>query len=67
MHTTHPTYSRTTLETLAWLESCTDNLGELLESYRYLQPDGQEFSPETIKKISELHSLAEKNGHNHKK
>ena len=50
-------------ETLAGLESCCENLGDLLESYRYLQPDGKPFSASTLDKISKLHRLHEAIAH----
>lgn len=52
-------YPEQTMRTLAWLESCSENLLELLESYRYLQPDGLPFSAENIEKILQLHGLHE--------
>ena len=48
-----------TIETLAWLSSCSEKLLELLESYKHLQPDGKPFSTETIEKISQLQGLQE--------
>ena len=48
-----------TMEDLGWLASCSDNLLELLESYRYLQPDNKPFSAETIDKISRIHLMQE--------
>jgi len=50
-------------ETLVWLESCCENMSDLLESYRYLQPDGKPFSASTIDKISHLHRLHEAVAH----
>ena len=47
-------YQEETLESLAWLESSSESLGDLLESYRYLQPDGNLFSAVFIAKIKEL-------------
>lgn len=56
IETRHP---RRSLETLASLESCSENLADLLESYRFLQPDGNLFSVKNIEKISRLQSLHE--------
>lgn len=50
-------YPEETLGTLAYLESCSEHLGDLLNSYRYLQPDDQLFSVKTIDKIWEIHEL----------
>lgn len=50
-------YSNETLKTLGWLESCCENLNELLKSYRHLQPDGEAFSEETIERIAQLEAL----------
>lgn len=50
-------YPQETLESLAKLESSTEYLVELLESYRYLQPDGKLFSVTSIAKIYQLQEL----------
>lgn len=50
-------------ETLIWLESCCENMSDLLESYRYLQPDGKPLSASVIDKISHLHRLHEAIAH----
>lgn len=47
-------YPMEAIETLEWLESCSEHLGVLLDSYRYLQPDEKLFSVETIAKIYHL-------------
>jgi hypothetical protein len=52
-----------TLETLIQLESCCENINDLLESYRYLQPDGKPFSASTIEKIARLQGLHEALAH----
>lgn len=54
-------YPRESIETLEWLESCCERLGELLESYRDFQTDGKLFSPEKIDKIACLHMLEQAN------
>lgn len=50
-------YPNDTLEFLARLESSSERLGDLLESYRYLQPDGKLFTAASISKICLLHEL----------
>mgnify|MGYP006373675517 FL=1 len=60
-------YPRESIEVLERLESSCERLGELLESYRDLQPDEKLFSPETIVKIADLHILEEVNANKKKK
>lgn len=52
-----------TKATLEWLESRCESLGDLLESYRYLQPDNKPFSANTVNKISRLERLHEALAH----
>lgn len=52
-----------TMQTIGMLAACTDDLFKLLESYRYLQPDGQPFSAETIEKIARIQALQEEVAH----
>jgi hypothetical protein len=51
-------YSQEDISTLRWLESCSEHLGDLLEAYRYLQPQGWLFSSENISKICSLEGIA---------
>jgi hypothetical protein len=50
-------YSQEDISTLRWLESCSEHLEDLLESYRYLQPQGCLFSSENINKICFLEGI----------
>ena len=54
---------KATQETLVWLESCCEHIGDLLASYRYLQPDEKPFTANTIDRISRLHRLHEAIAH----
>ena len=51
-------YPQNTLEMLAYLESSSEHLEDLLESYRELQPDGKLFSVIFIEKIRKLHECS---------
>lgn|SRR3990167_7436348 len=52
-------YPRESLNSLHYLESRCEQLGDLLEEFRHLQPGKQLFSPETIGLIKELYELRE--------
>jgi len=52
-------HSKKVQKIFSYLESCSENLTELLESYRYLQPKG-DFSVKTIEKIFQLYTLGKK-------
>jgi hypothetical protein len=53
-------YPKKTIKLLCYLELCSGNLDNLLESYRYLQPEGGAFSSKTIEKIFSIHQLNER-------
>lgn len=52
-------YPKQTMECLVYLESRCENLQDLLEDYRHLQPNGRRFSAGIIGLIKELQDLRE--------
>lgn len=50
-------YSDQTIANLHHLESHCEHLGDFLEEYRWVQPDGKLFSETSLKIITELHYL----------
>jgi hypothetical protein len=52
-------YPKKIIKLLCYLESCSRHLDDLLESYRYLQPEGGPLSSENIEKIFKIHQLEE--------
>ena len=50
-------YSEKTIECLIYLECRCENLGDFLEEYRHLQPDGKPFSEGILGIIKELHEI----------
>jgi len=44
-------YPKKIIKLLCYLESCSRHLDDLLESYRYLQPEGGPLSSENIEKF----------------
>ena len=52
-------YSEQTMECLYYLESRCENLGDLLEEYRHLQPNEKPFHESLLGIIKELHELRE--------
>ena len=55
-------YSTQTIDNLHYLESRCEHLGDFLEDYRRLQPDGDVFSEESLAIIMELNDLKERIG-----
>ena len=53
-------YPKKIIKLLCYLESCSEHLDDLLESYRYLQPEGGAFSSRNIEKIFKIHQLEER-------
>ena len=50
-------YSEEIIENIKWLETQHSFLEDLLEEYRYVQPDGGLFSEHSLKIIIALHNI----------